>query len=112
MSQGRFDGALRDRDVLTQDGREIGKLSDIVIDHDSWKVVALTVRLDRDLLERFELKKPMFGTQELILPIGFISGVGDKIVLHQKLEAVIEHVKREGGAATTARDEDDHEPAD
>lgn len=96
MSESKFDDELNGKGVLTQDGREIGKISDLVVDHDAWKVTSVVVKLDRDLLEQFDMKKPMFGTHAVALPVSFVSGVGDKLVLHKKLEDVVDHAKGEG----------------
>ncbi len=104
MSETKFDENLSGKGVLTQDGREIGKLSDLVVDSASWRVRALVVKLDRDLLDQFDLKKPMFGTVPLDIPVDFVSGIGDKVVLHKKLGEVIDFSKGVDGG-----DDDDDE---
>lgn len=85
MSEIKF-SELEGKGVLTQDGREIGEVSDCVIDHEGWSIETLVVKLERDLLEEFHMKRPMFGTQTVQLPTSYVSGVGDRVVLHKKLE--------------------------
>ncbi|HEY8429590.1 MAG TPA: PRC-barrel domain-containing protein [Sandaracinaceae bacterium] len=77
---------LSGKDVISQDGRELGSVSDVVLDSSSWRIEALVVKLDRDLLEAFHMKRPMFGTQTIQLPTGHVSGVGDKVILVKTLK--------------------------
>lgn len=93
MSGTKFDDELSGKGVLTKDGREIGKLSDLELDHEEWKVTALVVKLDRDLLETFEMKKPMFGTVALPIPVDYVDALGDKVMLNKTLEDLVEHAK-------------------
>ena len=85
MSEWMFSD-LKGKDVLTQDGLEAGSIEDVVVDHETWTVQALVVKLERELLERFAMKKPMFGSQTIRLQTGHVSGVGDKVILHKSLE--------------------------
>lgn len=103
MSEIKF-GELEGKGVLSQDGREIGVVSDCVIDHEGWSVETLVVKLERDLLEEFHMKRPMFGTQTIQLPTSYVSGVGDRVVLHKKLEELTAIV-REKVEAAAAKEE-------
>ena len=89
---------LSGKGVLTQDGREVGEVSDCVVDHGSWDVVTLVVKLERELLEEFHMKRPMFGTQTIQLPTSYVSGVGDKVVLQKKLEELTAIVREKAAA--------------
>ena len=85
MSRIKF-SELSGKDVISQDGREIGQVSDIALDSSSWRIDTLVVKLERDLLESFHMKKPLIGTQTIQIPTSHVSGVGDKVILHKKLE--------------------------
>jgi len=85
MSRMKF-SELSGKDVISQDGREIGQVSDIALDSSGWRIDTLVVKLERDLLEAFHMKKPVFGTQTIQIPTSHVSGVGDKVILHKKLE--------------------------
>lgn len=85
MSRIKF-SELSGKDVISQDGREIGQVSDIALDSSSWRIDTLVVKLERDLLEAFHMKKPVFGTQTIQIPTSHVSGVGDKVILLKKLE--------------------------
>lgn len=77
---------LAGKGVLSQDGRVLGAVSDVVLSHTDWDISAIVVKLERDLLEAFHMKRPLFGTQTIQIPTSSISGVGDKVILHRTLE--------------------------
>ena len=85
MSEIRFSD-LKGKGVLSQDGRICGEITDVVLDDASWSVPAIVVKLERELLELFAMKKPMFGSQTIRVQTGHVSGVGDKVILHKSLE--------------------------
>lgn len=97
---------LSGKDVISQDGRELGEVSDVVLDDTSWRIGALVVKLERDLLESFHMKRPMFGTQTVQIPTAHVSGVGDKVILHKTLDELTalarEEVRRENAASPAA----------
>ena len=100
---------LHGKGVLSQDGRELGEVDDLVVNYETWQLQALIVKLERDLLEDFHMKKPMFGTQILKVSTGFVSGVSDKVILHKTMGELIE-LAREGGATGPVHDEPDEAP--
>lgn len=104
MSEIKF-SELEGKGVLSQDGREVGEVSDCVIDHEGWSVETLVVKLERDLLEEFHMKRPMLGTQTIQLPTSYVSGVGDRVVLHKKLEELTAIVREKVEAAASGDDE-------
>lgn len=103
MSDMKF-SELSGKDVISQDGRELGEVSDVVFDDSSWRIGALVVKLERDLLESFHMKRPMFGTQTVQIPTTHVSGVGDKVILHKTLDELTalarEEVRRESAASS------------
>jgi sporulation protein YlmC with PRC-barrel domain len=85
MSRMKF-SELSGKDVISQDGRDLGEVADVVLDVSGWRIDALVVKLARDLLESFHMKRPLFGTQTIQIPTSQVSGVGDKVILHKTLE--------------------------
>ncbi len=77
---------LSGKGVLTQDGRVLGEVSDLVLGPTDWVIHSLVVKLDRDLLEAFHMKRPLFGTQTIQVSTSSVSGVGDKVILHKTLD--------------------------
>lgn len=95
MGRSKF-SELSGKDVISQDGRDIGSVSDIVFDDASWHIDTLVVKLARDLLESFHMKRPMFGTQTIQIPTTHVSGVGDKVILHKTLAELTALAREEG----------------
>ncbi len=94
MSRTKF-SELSGKGVISQDGRELGSVSDCVLDQSSWQIDSLVVKLDRDLLESFHMKRPLIGTQTIQIPTAYISGVGDKVILFKTLEELTEIAREE-----------------
>ncbi|MBX3275048.1 MAG: PRC-barrel domain-containing protein [Sandaracinaceae bacterium] len=103
MSEIRFSD-LKGKGVLTQDGRICGEITDVVLDHGSWGVPAIVVKLERELLELFAMKKPMFGSQTIRVQTGHVSGVGDKVILHKSL-ADLSALYRDGSDSSVVAEE-------
>ena len=101
MSELKFD-EISGKGVLTQDGREVGQVADMVVNHAEWTIRALVVKLDRELLEQFHMKKPMFGSQTIQLPVTYVSGVGDKVILHKQLDELTALAKDNGESEADA----------
>jgi sporulation protein YlmC with PRC-barrel domain len=77
---------LSGKDVISQDGRVVGAVSDLLLDIDGWHIPTLVVKLARDHLEQFHMKRPIFGTQTIQIPTSYVSGLGDKVILHKTLD--------------------------
>ncbi len=106
MSRMKF-SELAGKDVISQDGRELGAVSDVTLDASGWRIDTLVVKLERDLLEAFHMKRPLIGTQTIQIPTSHVSGVGDKVILHKTLNELTalarEEVKRDGEKAAPAK---------
>ena len=105
MSGTKF-SELDKKGVISSDGREIGEVADFIVDPEAWSVTALMVKLDRDLLEQFHMKRPMFGTQTIQLPTRYVSGVGDKVLLTKKLDELTAMARERAAAVAPAADDD------
>lgn len=77
---------LNGKNVLSQDGMDVGDISSFTIDPESWKVVSLVVKVDRDALETLKLRRPLLGSQRILIPVEEVSGVGKSVVLKSKIE--------------------------
>ncbi len=62
-------GCIGDRDVITNDGRNIGRLKGAWIDMGTWSVSALVVELNKDVVDELNVKKPMLRTAKVNLPL-------------------------------------------
>lgn len=112
---------LRGKQVVTQDGRQLGDIRSLLIGTPQWRVTALKVRLRRDLLEELELHRPLLGTQTVDIPTEQISGISDQVILLTRLDELslgeglrVEQDGEEeelGGDGHAQRAADDDDPA-
>jgi len=80
---------LKGRTILGKGGREIGELSGILIDVDDWRVASIEIKVHKDVLEAMGMKRPVFGTQTIAVPISQISRTSDAILLEAELSEVL-----------------------
>ncbi len=72
--------------IIGQHGREIGVISDMLVDVETWQLQSLEVKLNRETLDDLKLKRKWFGTQTVHVPASEISGATDNLVLKSLLE--------------------------
>ena len=75
------DEKLREKKVITADGRHIGDVTGIEIETDSWKVQWIDVKLIRESLDGLKVKKPMFGTVTARFSPDRVKTVSDTVLL-------------------------------
>lgn len=85
MSQSKV-MSLMGLEIIGQHGREIGAITDMLADVETWQLQSLEVKLNRETLDELKLKRPWFGTQTVLVPVSEISGATDKLVLKHSLE--------------------------
>jgi sporulation protein YlmC with PRC-barrel domain len=71
---------ILDKEVIAQDGTNVGKIKDLLFDHSSWNVNALVVELEKSIAQEFNVKKT-FGKTRIRVSVHHISGMSDRIVL-------------------------------
>ncbi|MCA9668685.1 MAG: PRC-barrel domain-containing protein [Myxococcales bacterium] len=94
---------LLGKDVTTESGHDLGQLKDWVIDIASWKVKGLSVRLSRDALDLIHVKKPLFGSQDVVIATGDVVGIADRIVIKKTIDELAQLA-----GAETQGDDGDH----
>ena len=80
--------SLMELEIIGQHGREIGVITDMLADVETWKLQSVEVKLNRETLDELKLKRPWFGSQTVLVPVSEISGATDKLVLKHLLEAM------------------------
>lgn len=80
---------LVNKEVLAQHGTDVGKVDEVIVDTDTWKVKALQVNLDRSVLTELNIKQPgLFSRQSVRMSVDHISGISDAIVLKDPIEKI------------------------
>ena len=71
--------------VVSQDGREVGQVQALEVDVGRWRVTGLRVKLRREVLEEMSLKKPLFGTQQILVAPAEVTGIKDAVILSSEV---------------------------
>ncbi len=87
---------IRKMEVLSSDGRVIGKVDDVTID-DEWSVKGLTLKLDKDVARSMGKQPPALSALKLEVGLDIIKSLGDKVVLNLPLAELGAHVKAQEG---------------
>jgi len=82
---------LKDKEVIGEAGRLIGKVKDGTIDEKTWQLTSLEVELVGSVAKEFHLKKT-FGSTSVPIPTSFVGAVGDKVVLKVSTEEVAQSI--------------------
>lgn len=75
-------------DILSSDGVKIGEVEGFTVDTQKWSILSLDIKAVRAVLERLDLKKPLMGTSKLSIPVDWINGVEDSVVLKFPVEGI------------------------
>jgi sporulation protein YlmC with PRC-barrel domain len=77
---------LNGKKVITSEAQVLGEVDGAEIDIDGWQVTGLHVNLTKEIIERFNFKKPLLGSVVVCLPVKTIKAVGDVIALDKTVE--------------------------
>ncbi|RLG47174.1 MAG: hypothetical protein DRO06_03250 [Thermoproteota archaeon] len=78
---------LLGKEVVTSDGFKLGKVEDLLVDEEGWKVTDLVVSLTRQSAKAVGLRK-ILGSVKVALPVETASGIGDVVTLSKPIEEV------------------------
>jgi sporulation protein YlmC with PRC-barrel domain len=76
------------KEVIESKGFNIGKISDVQLDENDWKVLALEVLLNKDVAEEHHLRH-RFRRTKVLISVDHIQGVGDKIILKGSKDEIL-----------------------
>jgi sporulation protein YlmC with PRC-barrel domain len=77
---------LNGKQVITSEAQVLGEVEGVEIDVGEWKVTGLHINLEKEIIEKFDFKKPLFGSVIVRLPVTTIKAVGDVIALNKTIE--------------------------
>jgi len=72
---------LKTKKVLSSDGREVGTVTGVQFDVQTWTVLWLDVKVLRDALPDMGLKKPLMGTHSIKISPDRIHNITDAVML-------------------------------
>jgi sporulation protein YlmC with PRC-barrel domain len=88
---------IEGKEVLGKLAHLIGKVSEIEVDTNTWKVTHICVDIDKNIVEDLGLKKPRIGSVRVTVPTEMINATSDRIILKNEtldeLKKVIQPLK-------------------
>lgn len=73
---------LRGKTVVAKDGTEIGRVEDVEVDPESWRVTAIHVDVRRSILEKLHIDEPVIaGGKSLLLEPDHVERIAEGITL-------------------------------
>ncbi|NYT12045.1 MAG: hypothetical protein GKC03_05765 [Methanomassiliicoccales archaeon] len=79
-------GCLKERSVITKDGKMIGNLIGADIDTENWSVTTVRIEIEKDFIKELGLEKSMMKSTKIKLSTGLIELVGDIVQLSVDLK--------------------------
>ena len=77
---------LNGKQVITSEAEVLGEIEGVELDISTWTVTHLYINLLKSNVEKFNYKKPLFGSVSVCLPINTIKAVGDVISLKESID--------------------------
>lgn len=77
---------LNGKQVITDEAQVLGEIEGVEIDTSSWTVSHLHVSLLKNIVKKFNFKKPLFGSVTVCLPISVIKAIGDVVSLNKSVD--------------------------
>jgi sporulation protein YlmC with PRC-barrel domain len=71
---------LFNKEVVGKSGTIIGKVKDVIIDPNDWRVIALQIELESQVAEFLHMKKRI-GSVHHPINVTYVQAVGDRVVL-------------------------------
>jgi sporulation protein YlmC with PRC-barrel domain len=71
---------LFNKEVVGKSGTIIGKVKDVIIDPNDWRVIALQIELESQVAEFLHMKKRI-GSVHHPINVSYVQAVGDRVVL-------------------------------
>jgi sporulation protein YlmC with PRC-barrel domain len=77
---------LNGKKVITLEAEVLGEVEGTEISIGEWKVTHLYISLTKDVIDKFNFKKPLFGSVTVYLPVNTIKAVGDVVSVGKTIE--------------------------
>jgi sporulation protein YlmC with PRC-barrel domain len=68
--------------VLGTGGKVLGQVTDIQLEPSTWKMPALSVSIDREVMDNMKMKKPFIGKGSITLSMVHVNSIKDYVMLN------------------------------
>lgn len=78
-----------------KDGRDVGKVNDIILDNEEWDTHFLLITLKKDIMETLDVEKSFLSKAKLGIAMDHIKSISDVIILDTSAEEMGEIIESE-----------------
>ena len=75
--------------MIASDGVAIGRVADLFLDSDGWRIESLQVSLHKDIADRLGAGRSLFHAGEVEIPIRMVQSAGDAVVLSVAVDDLV-----------------------
>ena len=79
-------GETDSKDVVSSEGKILGKMTGVWINTSNWNVEHLIVEMDKNTAEMLDLKKKMLRSTKTALPVRYVGVISDVVKLNSTIE--------------------------
>ncbi|MEF8873468.1 MAG: PRC-barrel domain-containing protein [Candidatus Thermoplasmatota archaeon] len=87
--------SLRGMKINDSGGRDVGKVTDILIDIENWSPPSLLVKLNKDILETLDVEGSLLSKTELAISMTHVDEISDWIILDKSADQMGEIIEKE-----------------
>ena len=77
---------LNGKQVITSKAEVLGEVEGVEIDTSDWSVTHIQISLLKQNIEKFNYKKPLFGSVSVCIPVTLITAISDVISISESIE--------------------------
>jgi sporulation protein YlmC with PRC-barrel domain len=77
---------LNGKKVITSKAEVLGEVEGVEIDVSDWSVTHIQISLLKQNIEKFNYKKPLFGSVSVCVPVTLITAISDVVSISESIE--------------------------
>ncbi|MFW6041164.1 MAG: PRC-barrel domain-containing protein, partial [Thermoplasmatota archaeon] len=86
---------IRNKKINGSEGRDVGKVEDILIDVEEWNTPSMLVNLNKEVLETLDLKGSMLSKTDMVISMDHVAEISDWIMLDKSADEMGDIIDKE-----------------
>ncbi|MFW5904279.1 MAG: PRC-barrel domain-containing protein [Candidatus Saliniplasma sp.] len=86
VSEKKVASSFMGMEISGNQGNDVGKVEDILIDTESMGILSMMVKINKDILETLDLKKSLLSKTRLGISMEHVKNIGDMIMLDTSID--------------------------
>jgi len=86
--------SIRGMEISGSNGRDLGKVTDILIDVDGWKSLSVLVKLNKEILETLDVKSSLLSKTRLAISMVHVVSISDRVMLDTSADELGEIIEK------------------